>query len=151
MRLFGIVDSAINRYDRAGWLTPPFDAAFQTPPVEPSGGDEDDNEDDVMLTQIIPERQEAAGFQMITVLSSAVALTPPTGYTLDQISYIDLDAQTQDIRIRFDGTNPDATTGHLLKAGKWYRFSNVLTGIRIIEATASAKAAVTYYAKQGSD
>ena len=25
MRLFGKVDTAINRYDRAAWLTPPFD------------------------------------------------------------------------------------------------------------------------------
>lgn len=35
MRLFGKVDGAIDRYDRAGWLTMPFDKAFisiaQTP------------------------------------------------------------------------------------------------------------------------
>lgn len=28
MRLFGKVDGHINRFDRAGWLTTPFDLAF---------------------------------------------------------------------------------------------------------------------------
>jgi hypothetical protein len=28
MRLFGKVNSAIDRFDRAGWLTAPFDRAF---------------------------------------------------------------------------------------------------------------------------
>lgn len=31
MRLFGKIDGAINRYDRAEWLTLPFDLAFETP------------------------------------------------------------------------------------------------------------------------
>lgn len=30
MRLFGKVDGDINRYDRAGWLTPPFDYSLLT-------------------------------------------------------------------------------------------------------------------------
>ncbi len=28
MRLFGIVDGTVDRFDRAGWLTMPFDIAF---------------------------------------------------------------------------------------------------------------------------
>lgn len=28
MRLFGKVDGIIDRYDRAEWMTPPFDGAF---------------------------------------------------------------------------------------------------------------------------
>lgn len=31
MRLFGQVDGAVDRRDRAGWLTPPFDLAFRMP------------------------------------------------------------------------------------------------------------------------
>lgn len=33
MRLFGKVDSQINRFDRAAWLTPPFDGSFPAPPA----------------------------------------------------------------------------------------------------------------------
>lgn len=28
MRLFGVVDGTVDRFDRAGWMTPPFDVAF---------------------------------------------------------------------------------------------------------------------------
>lgn len=34
MRLFGKVDGAINRYDRAAWLTVPFDLALTAPVQE---------------------------------------------------------------------------------------------------------------------
>jgi hypothetical protein len=30
MRLFGKVDGTVDRFDRAEWLTPPFDLAFST-------------------------------------------------------------------------------------------------------------------------
>jgi hypothetical protein len=30
MRLFGKITGAVDRYDRADWLTPPFDLAFST-------------------------------------------------------------------------------------------------------------------------
>lgn len=35
MRLFGKVDGAIDRYDRAGWFTQPFDLAFKLSVVTP--------------------------------------------------------------------------------------------------------------------
>lgn len=38
MRLFGKVDGGVNRFDRAEWLTPPFDIAFKIPPPAPSSG-----------------------------------------------------------------------------------------------------------------
>ena len=33
MRLFGKIDGSINRFDRAQWLTSPFDLAFLAPVV----------------------------------------------------------------------------------------------------------------------
>ena len=33
MRLFGKVNSTIDRFDRATWMTPPFDQAFSTAAV----------------------------------------------------------------------------------------------------------------------
>lgn len=33
MRLFGLIDDAIDRHDRAGLLTPPFDLAFAEPQI----------------------------------------------------------------------------------------------------------------------
>lgn len=33
MRLFGKIDGSVNRFDRAQWLTSPFDLAFVAPAV----------------------------------------------------------------------------------------------------------------------
>jgi len=37
MRIFGKVDNTIDRFDRAQWLTPPFDLAFVVPSVDDTG------------------------------------------------------------------------------------------------------------------
>lgn len=37
MRLFGKIDNAINRFDRAQWLTPVFDLAFGSAAALPTG------------------------------------------------------------------------------------------------------------------
>ena len=36
MRLFGKVDNTVDRYDRAEWITPPFDSTFRVRVVRPT-------------------------------------------------------------------------------------------------------------------
>lgn len=143
MRLFGVVDSTINRLDRAEWLTPPFDLAFAEP--TPDTGDE---QEDDMTGMMIDKRQKAIGSQFLSDLSSSTALTPPDGYQLQEIEFIVIDVQSQDARCWFDGTVPTGSSGHLLKANRLYPLSVDLRNFRIIEATSGAKAAVTFFTSQ---
>lgn len=80
------------------------------------------------------------GYQQITALSAATALTVPTGSRLAIIQ-----AETQGVRWRDDGTNPSATVGMVLAAGYDLVYTGDLTAIRFFEVIASAKLNVSYY------
>lgn len=84
-----------------------------------------------------------AGFQRITDLSSAVGLTVPSGATVAVIQ-----ADTQNVRWRDDGTDPTATAGiQLVKGGEnAIRYDGDLKKIKFIEEAASAALNVSYYA-----
>lgn len=81
------------------------------------------------------------GYQQITVLTAATALTVPTNSRLAWIQ-----AEAQAVRWRDDGTNPTASVGMVLAAGEgmWYT-GNRLAALKFIEAAASAKLNVSYY------
>lgn len=81
------------------------------------------------------------GYQQITSLAAATALTPPAGSRVATIT-----AETQDVRWRDDGTNPTATVGMLLPKGTVFQYSGNLAAIKFIETTASASLSVSYYA-----
>lgn len=67
-------------------------------------------------------------------LNTAVTLTTPAGANTLWIS-----VETQNVRVRFDGTAPDATTGLLLYAGQSYMIAmSAAQAIKLIEVTASA-------------
>lgn len=85
--------------------------------------------------------QVAKGYQQITSLSSATALTVPAGSTSATIV-----AETQDVRWRDDGVNPTATVGMLLPKGTQLQYSGNLAALKFIETTASAALNVSYYA-----
>jgi hypothetical protein len=81
------------------------------------------------------------GFQQITSLSAATALTIPTGATMALII-----PETQAVRWRDDGTNPTASVGMPVAIGESLNYDGDLSRIRFIEQTASAKINVSYYA-----
>lgn len=81
------------------------------------------------------------GYQQITSLSSATALTVPTGATRALIAPL-----TQTVRWRDDGTNPTASVGMPVAAGTYLSYDGDLNRIRFIEASASAELNITYYA-----
>ena len=81
------------------------------------------------------------GYQQITDLSSAVALTVPSGATLALIV-----AETQNVRWRDDGTNPTASVGMPIFVGASLSYDGDLSRIKFIQETASAKLNISYYA-----
>lgn len=85
------------------------------------------------------------GYQQITSLSSATGLTVPTAPAGDTIKAALLQAETQNVRWRDDGTNPTASVGMVLAAGDTLLYDGDLSKIKFIEATASAKLNVTYF------
>lgn len=84
------------------------------------------------------------GYQQITTLSAAVGLAVPAGAQRALIQ-----AQTQSVRWRDDGTNPSATVGMLLGVttgpSDYFEYDGNLSAIKFIEAAASAALNVTYY------
>ena len=67
-------------------------------------------------------------------LNAAVTMTAPAGANTLWMS-----VETQNVRVRFDGTAPTATVGLLLYAGQTYILGvAALQAIRLIEVAASA-------------
>jgi hypothetical protein len=87
-----------------------------------------------------PTAYTAKGYQQLTSLSSATALTVPSGAKVALIQ-----AEAQSIRWRDDGTNPTTTVGMILSAGESLYFTGSLATFKAIEVTASAKINISYY------
>jgi hypothetical protein len=81
--------------------------------------------------------------QSLTVSTSAIA---PTGYTgstaVGNNSVVTFDVQAYNVRVRWDGTDPTSTVGHLLYVGAAYTWDvdqfNASKFIRDSAATADA-------------
>ncbi len=91
----------------------------------------------------------ACGYQQITSLNSAQALTiperAPDGSSCKPNAIL-IGCTAQNVRWRDDGTNPTATVGNLLVAAQQpFYYDGDLSRIRFIEATASAVLNVAYY------
>lgn len=80
------------------------------------------------------------GYQQITSLSSAKALTVPVGTTRAVIV-----AEVQPVRWRDDGTNPTASVGMPLAVAAVLSYDGDLSRIKFIETTASAVLNISYY------
>jgi len=82
------------------------------------------------------------GHQQITSLSSAVGFTSiPAGTELAVVQ-----AETQNVRFRDDGTNPTASVGIILVANTVYELTPAsFAACKFIEVTASAKLNVAFY------
>lgn len=84
-----------------------------------------------------------AGFEQITSLAGATALTVPTSKPDARIAVIQ--AIGQNVRWRDDGTAPSATVGMQLAAGNDILYTGDLSAIQFIEEAASAELNITYY------
>ena len=80
------------------------------------------------------------GYEQITGMTSATALTVPTG-----AHFAIIQAEAQNVRWRDDGTDPTASVGMLLVADQDIFYSGNLNNIRFFEASSGAILNVTYY------
>jgi hypothetical protein len=80
------------------------------------------------------------GYQQLTNVSAATALTVPQGSNVAMIQ-----AESQQVRWRDDGTNPAAGVGRFIPAGSGIWYTGDLTKLKFIEDAASAKVDVVYY------
>lgn len=94
------------------------------------------------MMQQLPGNLTPRGYEKVTGLSSAKALTVPTGARVARIQ-----AETQSVRYRDDGTNPTGTDGMEIAAGEagTILYDGSLANIRLIETAASATVHVLYY------
>ena len=81
------------------------------------------------------------GYQQITSLSAAAALTVPSGATLAIIT-----PESQAVRWRDDGTDPTSAVGMPVPISTVLSYDGDLQRIRFIEQAASAKLNISYYA-----
>lgn len=87
---------------------------------------------------------DALGYQQITSLSSSTALTVPAGTQMALVQ-----AESQAVRWRDDGTDPTATVGMVLGAGETLEYTASQLGVvEFIEVAASAKLNIAYYGIQ---
>jgi hypothetical protein len=83
----------------------------------------------------------ALGYQQITSLAAATALTIPAGTAFALIT-----PQTQAVRWRDDGVDPTATIGYPLAAGSELQYAaSSLTRLRFIEQVAGAALNIVYF------
>jgi len=80
------------------------------------------------------------GFQQVTGMTAATALTVPTG-----ARFATIQAATQAVSWRDDGTAPTASVGMQLAAGSTLQYSGNLAAIEFIQVTSGAILNVSYY------
>lgn len=81
------------------------------------------------------------GYQQITSVSAAAALTVPTGAVIALIQ-----AEGNDMRWRDDGTDPTAAIGQLLYMGQTLAYeATTLVAFKIIQVATGGIVNVTYY------
>jgi hypothetical protein len=85
-------------------------------------------------------RPAPLGYEQITSVSAAVGLTVPSGADRALVQ-----AFTQAVRWRDDGTDPTGSVGMVLAAGATLVYDGDLSALSLIEAASSAELNVTYY------
>lgn len=92
---------------------------------------------------------DALGYGQLTSLSSAVAISSVTGGIPAGTEQVAIQAETQNVRYRDDGTSPTASVGMIFVANSIYVFNVAqIARMKVIEATASAKLNISFYGRK---
>jgi hypothetical protein len=91
---------------------------------------------------VLPGKLNPRGYEQIAGAATAQSLTMPTGKK-PRMALIQ--ALTQNVRWRDDGTAPTTTVGYQLAAGSELAYSGDLEQIQFIEEAASTELNICYY------
>lgn len=103
-------------------------------------------------SSFVNDQAAAGAFEKITV--STVAIGPTAALLLSttkaRAARALISVETNSIRIRFDGSDPDANTGHLLTAGAYFTVDGTknVGRIKMIRASADATVQLTLFYKR---
>lgn len=90
---------------------------------------------------VTPGKLTPLGYQQLSTISSATALTIPAGAT---VAYVTAESGT--VRYRDDGTNPTTTVGTPLTQGFTLIYvATPLTAVKFIDTSTGAVLSVNYY------
>ncbi len=100
-----------------------------------------------MAFRVIPHHYPPLGFQKLTVSSSAVGLTVPTTPVGAIVRSAHFTVETNNIRMRYDGTDPDTSTGELLYVGDVVELNNItmLSDVRLIAVASDGLIQIHYH------
>lgn len=103
-----------------------------------------------------PIYPKPAGNASGLIASQSLSVTTASGsfataYSANYVRTVSLDIQTSNVRVRFDGTAPTSTNGHLLYVGNAYEWSvQRFNGAKFILDTASTSNATIYASPNAS-
>ncbi len=98
--------------------------------------------------------QPVMAFETLAVSTVAVPLTATvyetfesTNNTRQQAKLATISIASNDIRVRFDGTAPTSSVGHLLPAGTFLELQSItqIRNFKMIRVSADAVATITYF------
>ena len=92
-------------------------------------------------SQVSEQVKTPLGHSQVTSLSSAAGVGSIPGGATHAL----IEAETQSVRWRDDGTNPTTSVGHVLPAGSSIWYAGSLSAIKFIEVAASAKLNISFY------
>ena len=99
-----------------------------------------------MATKILDDTLIPVGYQQISAPSSATGLTMiPAAEGRGVANFCLIQVLTQAVRWRDDGTDPTASVGMQIAAGKDLPYNGDLSAIKFIQEAASAEINVSYY------
>jgi hypothetical protein len=91
---------------------------------------------------------DAFDHEAITVSSSAIGPTEATRLHSSGVgaNSADISVETNNIRIRYDGSDPTAATGHQITAGTLFTLEGAdnIANLKMIRETADATVRITY-------
>lgn len=91
-------------------------------------------------------RRTPCGYQQLTSIDTAVALTVPTTIcAAGLVTMIQVTPEAQAVRYRDDGVAPTATVGMPVAVGTTVTYEGAVKNIQFISQTSGAKLNVSYY------
>lgn len=92
-----------------------------------------------------PARAGASAVASQSITVSTVAIGVTTAFEQNDVPIVTFDVQGSDVRVRWDGTDPTSTVGHILPASTAYTWSSVqFNGAKFIRDSGASSDATIF-------